>query len=250
MIFENNILFLLILYAVLSDLATGLGVLPFLFVKKISSKLFGILAALSGGMMLGASFVIIVDEGFKTSVILTLIGLILGAWFVYYSSEKIGNKDIKFENMSQRDAKIAFLTFIILFVHSFPEGVAIGMAFNGSEPVKLGTIMSLAIAIHNIPEGLMIALTMYPRGVNLFKCFIYAVLSSLPQPIAAIPAFFIGHIIWWTIPLGFGFAGGAMIYLTIAEILPESLEKTDKNTVSFSFITGIVLITFLTKIFS
>lgn len=245
----DNILLLLIVYAVLSDLATGLGVLPFIFIKNISSKVFGFLAALSGGMMLGASFIVIVDEGFKSSVWLTLLGLIIGAYFVYYSSEKVEDHDIKFENLSKRDARIAFLTFLILFVHSFPEGVAIGMAFNGSEPIKLGTIMSAAIAIHNIPEGLMIALTMYPRGVSLFKCFVYAVLSSLPQPIAAVPSYFIGHIFWWTIPLGFGFAGGAMIYLTISEILPESLEKTNKNIVSFSFILGIVMITFLTKLF-
>lgn len=245
----DNILLLLIVYAVLSDLATGLGVLPFIFIKNISSKVFGFLAALSGGMMLGASFIVIVDEGFKSSVWLTLLGLIIGAYFVYYTSEKIGDHDIKFENLSKRDARIAFLTFLILFIHSFPEGVAIGMAFNGSEPIKLGTIMSAAIAIHNIPEGLMIALTMYPRGVGLFKCFIYAVLSSLPQPLAAVPSYFIGHIFWWTIPLGFGFAGGAMIYLTISEILPESLEKTNKNIVSFSFILGIVMITFLTKLF-
>lgn len=161
----DNILLLLIVYAVLSDLATGLGVLPFIFIKNISSKVFGFLAALSGGMMLGASFIVIVDEGFKSSVWLTLLGLIIGAYFVYYSSEKVEDHDIKFENLSKRDARIAFLTFLILFVHSFPEGVAIGMAFNGSEPIKLGTIMSAAIAIHNIPEGLMIALTMYPRGV-------------------------------------------------------------------------------------
>lgn len=246
---NNNILFLVIVYAVISDLATGLGVIPFLLVKNISTKLFGILAALSGGMMLGASFVVIVDEGFKTNLILTLVGLILGAMFVYYSSEKIGNHDIKFENLSKKDSKIALFTFLVLFIHSFPEGIAIGMSFNGTEPVKLGTLMSLAIAIHNIPEGLMITLIMYPRGVSLFKCFIYSVLSSLPQPIAAIPSFFIGNLIWWTIPLGFGFAGGAMIYLTISEIIPESLEKTNKNIVSFSFIVGIILISFFSKIF-
>lgn len=246
---SENILVLLIVYAVLSDLATGLGVLPLLLFRSISPKVFGILASIAGGMMLGASFVVIVEEGFKSSFILTLIGLIAGAWLVYYSSIRIGDGNIKFENLSQKDAKIALLTFLVLFIHSFPEGIAIGMAFNGSEPLKLGTIMTLAIAIHNIPEGLMIALTMYPRGVSLFKCFIYAVLSSLPQPIAAIPSFFVGNLIWWTIPFGFGFAAGAMIQLTVSEILPESLEKTDKSIVSFSFIAGIVLITFLTKIF-
>ncbi|MFN4220543.1 MAG: ZIP family metal transporter [bacterium] len=245
-----SVFWIMVVYAVISDLATGLGVLPLIFFRNVTPKVFGVLAAVSGGMMLGASFTVIVDEGFKSSILLTLIGLILGAWFVYYSSEKFHDHDIKFENLSQRDAKIAFLTFIILFVHSFPEGIAIGMGFNGSEPVKIGSILSIAIAIHNIPEGLMIGLMMYPRGVSLFKCFVYAILSSLPQPVAAIPSFFIGHLLWWTIPLGLGFAGGAMIYLTVSEIIPESLEKAPKSTVASAFIAGIVLIILLTKIFS
>ena len=244
-----DIFWLMVIYAVISDLATGLGVIPFIFVKNISSRVFGALASLSGGMMLGASFIVIVDEGFKTSIILTMIGLIIGAFFVYYFSEKVGD-DVKFENLSKKDAKVAFLTFFILFIHSFPEGVAIGMAFNGSEPIKIGTLMSLAISIHNIPEGIMITLMMYPRGISLFKCFIYSVLSSLPQPIAAIPSFFIGHILWWTIPLGLGFAAGAMIYLTISEIIPESLQKTTKTNVAINFMLGIILITTLTKLFN
>lgn len=244
----EKIFWVMVIYALISDLSTGLGILPLLFFRNITPRVFGILSGISGGMMLGASFTVIVDEGFKSSIFLTMIGLILGAWFVYYSSEKFNDHEIKFENLSQRDAKIAFLTFIVLFIHSFPEGIAIGMGFNGSEPLKIGSILSIAIAIHNIPEGLMIALMMYPRGISLGKCFVYAILSSLPQPVAAIPSFFIGHLLWWTIPLGLGFAAGAMIYLTISEILPESLEKTSKNIVASSFIMGIVLIVFLTKI--
>lgn len=247
---QLSIFWIMVIYAVISDLATGLGVLPFILFKSITPKVSGILASTAGGMMLGASFTVVVDEGFKSSILLTLLGLILGAWFVYYSSEKFHNHDIKFENLSQKEARTAFLTFIILFIHSFPEGIAIGMGFNGSEPVKIGSILSIAIAIHNIPEGLMIALMMYPKGISLFKCFVYAVLSSLPQPIAAIPAFFIGHLLWWTIPLGLGFAAGAMIYLTISEIIPESLENSSKSAVASAFILGIVLIILLTKIFS
>ncbi|MEN3015433.1 MAG: ZIP family metal transporter [bacterium] len=245
---NDNLFWILVVYAILSDLATGLGVLPLIFFKNFSDRLIGVLSSFAGGMMVGASFVVIADEGFKFSIFLTLLGLIIGGIFVYYSSEKIGNHDIKFENLSKKDARIAFLTFIVLLLHSFPEGVAIGMAFNGSEPIKIGTIMAIAIAIHNVPEGLMIALMMYPRGVSLFRCFIYAVLSSLPQPIAAIPSFFIGQYLVWSIPLGFGFAAGAMIYLTVAEILPESFQKTDKNVISFSFLLGIITITSLLKV--
>jgi zinc transporter ZupT len=86
---------------------------------------------------------------------------------------------------------------------------------------------------------------MYPRGVSLLKCFWYAVLSSLPQPISAIPAYLIGHYIKFTIPLGLGFAAGAMIYLTLAEILPEAFEKTDKNLVSWAFLIGVFIMMLL-----
>jgi len=244
---SDNVLFLLVIYAVLSDLATGLGVLPFLFFKRIPEKIVGILSSLAGGMMVGASFIVIIDESFKISVFLTLLGILIGSFFVYYASEKFNNHELKFENLSTKDARIAFLTFIVLFFHSFPEGIAIGMSFTGSEPLKLGTIMSLSIAMHNIPEGLMIALILYPRGVSLFKCFVYAVLSSLPQPLAALPSFFVGNALMWTIPLGFGFAAGAMIHLTVSDILPESLEKTSRSYVAFGFIVGMILIVMLVK---
>jgi len=246
--FSDNVLVLLIIYAVLSDLATGLGVLPFLFFKKIKEDFVGILSAVAGGMMVGASFIVVIDEGFKLSVFLTLLGILIGSFFVYYTSERFNNHDLKFENLSIKHSKIAFLTFIVLFFHSFPEGIAIGMSFTGDQPLKLGTLMSLSIAMHNIPEGLMIALVLYPRGVSLFKCFIYAVLSSLPQPLAALPSFFIGKYLVWTVPLGFGFAAGAMIHLTVAEILPESFEKSNKNAVSFGFVAGLILIVILVKL--
>lgn len=245
---DYNHLILVFIYALLSDLATGLGVIPFIFhkTKEIKDGMFGILNALSGGMMVGASLIVITDEALKYSIILTILGLILGAYFVYYASKYFDEKEIKFENLSPKDAKIALLTFIVLFFHSFPEGVAIGMAFNGSE-LKFGIIMAIAIALHNIPEGLVITLQMYPRGVSLIKCFWYSILSSLPQPIAAIPAYILGHYLKFTIPLGLGFAAGAMIYLTLAEILPESFEKTNKNTVSWSFLVGLFIMILLTK---
>ncbi|MGB9638293.1 MAG: ZIP family metal transporter [bacterium] len=243
---DYNQLFLVLIYALVSDLATGLGVIPFIFYKNIKDDMFGILNALSGGMMVGASFIVIADEALKYSIILTVLGLFLGAYFVNYTSKYFDEKELSFENLKGKQAKIAFLTFIVLFFHSFPEGVAIGMAFNSSE-LKFGIIMAIAIALHNIPEGLVITLQMYPRGVSLLKCFWYSVLSSLPQPLAAIPAYLIGHYIKFTIPLGLGFAAGSMIYLTLAEILPESFERTNKNSVSWAFLVGVFIMIIITK---
>jgi zinc transporter ZupT len=241
---DYNQLFLVLIYAIISDLATGLGVIPFLFYKNIKNNMLGFLGALSGGMMVGASFIVIANEALKYSIILTIFGLFLGAYFVNYASKYFDEKELKFENLEAKHAKIAFLTFIVLFFHSFPEGVAIGMAFNSSD-IKIGILMVIAISLHNIPEGLIITLQMYPRGVSLLKCFWYAVLSSLPQPISAIPAYLIGHYIKFTIPLGLGFAAGAMIYLTLAEILPEAFEKTDKNLVSWAFLIGVFIMMLL-----
>jgi ZIP family zinc transporter len=133
------------------------------------------------------------------------------------------------------DAKTLILILGILTVHSFPEGVAIGVSFAGlgfkggldlfgvSIPV-LAVFMTAAISIHNIPEGTAIAIPMRAMGLSTWRMVGAAVFSSLPQPIGAAIAF---TFVTWAesfLPFGFGFAAGAMIYLVITKFIPEALK--------------------------
>ncbi|MFC4360107.1 ZIP family metal transporter [Halobium salinum] len=132
------------------------------------------------------------------------------------------------------DLKKLVLILGVLTVHSFPEGVAVGVSFaelgfEGGIPVLgltvpvLAVFMTVAISIHNVPEGLAISIPLQELGVSRWRMVGAAVFSSLPQPIGAVIAFYFVRIAREFLPIGFGFAAGAMIFLVLTEFIPEAL---------------------------
>ena len=142
---------------------------------------------------------------------------------------------IDVEAFAEGDLKKLALILGILTVHSFPEGVAVGVSFAelglegggidvfGIAVPLLAVFMTIAISIHNIPEGTAIAIPMRAMGLSKWRMVGAAVFSSLPQPIGAVIAF--AFVTWAEsfLPFGFGFAAGAMIYLVLTEFIPEAL---------------------------
>jgi ZIP family zinc transporter len=107
--------------------------------------------------------------------------------------------------------------------HSFSEGVGIGVSFGGG--AALGIFITIAIAIHNIPEGLAISLVLVPRGVRVRAAAGWSVFSSLPQPLVAAPAFLFVEAFRPFLPVGLGFAAGAMTWLVLAELVPDARKE-------------------------
>jgi ZIP family zinc transporter len=125
----------------------------------------------------------------------------------------------------------------ILTVHSFPEGVAIGVSFGelglatadvltlaGLQVPVLAVFMTVAISIHNVPEGVAISIPLRSMGVSEWRMVWWAVFSSLPQPIGAVLAYGFVTVAQQFLPVGYGFAAGAMLYLVATEFVPEALE--------------------------
>ena len=90
----------------------------------------------------------------------------------------------------------------------------------------------LAIAVHNIPEGLAISLVLVPRGVGVGRAALWSVFSSLPQPLMAVPAFLFVSFFEPLLPFSHGFAGGAMIWMVFSELVPDALEETRSELVA------------------
>ncbi|MCH8028980.1 MAG: ZIP family metal transporter [Candidatus Dadabacteria bacterium] len=133
-----------------------------------------------------------------------------------------------------------------MFIHSIPEGIAIGVGY-GTGEFKFGLLPAIAIAVHNIPEGIAISLPLRAKGVSTFKCALYSVFSSVPQPVAAVPAFL---LVWFFQPLlafSLGLAGGAMIFLVIAELIPESLMLCSRNDCAWGIMAGLVIMLVFTS---
>ena len=103
------------------------------------------------------------------------------------------------------------------------------MSFGSDE--ALGIVIAIAIAIHNIPEGLAISLVLIPRGVSVGRAGAWSIFSSLPQPLMAVPAFLFVETFEPFLPVGLGFAAGAMLWMAAAELVPEALEVAPARSV-------------------
>jgi ZIP family zinc transporter len=209
--------------AVLSDVATGVGVLPLVGWKSQAPKWQGITAAVAGGMMLSASVLALGEKALQRgSAGVVLLGAGIGAVFVGGFARVIAGRAWRIPGVSESASRRSLLLVTTLFVHSIPEGLAIGVGYATGE-LGFGLLLAIVIAIHNIPEGTAVAVPLRANGASMVKCAAYAVLTSLPQPVVAVPAFLLVSVFQPLLPGSLGFAAGAMVYLVISEMIPESL---------------------------
>jgi zinc transporter, ZIP family len=219
------------LFALLTALATGLGVLPLVFARHPTRRWLGVSNALAAGLMLAASFGL-VYEGVVHGLWKTLLGVLLGLAFIVFTRSVVQKGDIHagFGQMGEAGARKALLIVAVMTLHSFTEGVAIGVSFGGDR--AFGVFIALALAVHNMPEGLAIGLVLVPRGVGAGRAALWSIFSSLPQPLMAVPAFLFVALFEPLLPIGLGFAGGAMIWMVFSELVPDALEESSANLVA------------------
>ena len=223
---------LVFLYALLTALATGLGALPFALFRKVSPHFVAYAGAVAAGLMLGASFGLL-SEGIEYGRGATLVGGLLGVGFIFMTQRYLGDHEtgeLVFGAASGEGARRMLLVIVVMTVHSFAEGVAVGVSFGGG--ATLATVITLAIAIHNVPEGVAISAVLRPRGVSVARCAGWSVFSSLPQPLMAVPAFLFVDAFRAALPYGLGFAAGAMVYMVLVELLPEAYRFGDRAQVA------------------
>jgi zinc transporter ZupT len=212
------------LVALATAVATGLGAVPFAFTRRPDRTWLGTANGLAAGLMLGASAGLIY-EGAGHGVERTVLGALAGGVFIFLSQRVIdAHEALHLGSLHGADATKALLIVGIMTIHSFAEGVGVGVAFGVEQ--TLGLLIGLAIAVHNIPEGLAISLVLVPRGASPRTAAAWSVFSSLPQPLMAVPAFLFVEEFSAFLPIGLGFAAGAMIWLVVADLVPEALETT------------------------
>lgn len=236
MVAVENLLFVF-LAGLVTALATGVGALPFFLVEEVSPRQNVLLWGFSSGIMVAASLFGLVREGLAEGTPAGIaVGAGVGIALVAVSSRLLSGADIDPREYEQADFTKLVLILGVLTVHSFPEGIAVGVSFAdlgleggiglfGLTVPVLAVFMTVAISIHNVPEGTAISIPLRAMGVSKWRMVWWSVFSSLPQPIGAVIAFAFVRIARDALPIGFGFAAGAMVYLVLTEFIPEAIEE-------------------------
>lgn len=255
-----------ILYTVLGllfiFLMTTLGSsLVFFFKKDLSKGLKQIFLGFASGIMISASiFSLLIPSINSTNnifnldgIYITIIGFILGAIFLWLIDKIVPHfhKEMnEEEGLKTKKMKKTTKMFLAVTIHNIPEGLSVGIAFgialasSNDSLIYSALMLALGIGIQNFPEGTAVALP-FKEECSTFKSFLMGMFSGLVEPIMGIVGFFLSYYIEGIIGLALSFAAGAMIYVTIEELIPESQLDSIKHNGTWSFIFGFLLMMFL-----
>jgi zinc transporter, ZIP family len=207
-----------------TTLATGLGAIPVFFLGSRTEQLTPLLLGLAAGVMgVAAVAGLLIPAGEEGSALEVIAGLLAGAGLIGLARHYI-HPDAHFMGQSGPGARTSALVFLVLFIHSLPEGFAVGTAF-ASDRAGLSLFVILAIAIQNVPEGTSVAIPMAAAGFSRSRQFWAAVATSAPQPVGALAAFFLVEEVSALLPFSLAFAAGAMLVLIAIEMLPDAFES-------------------------
>ena len=230
-----------ILYSTVTAVATGLGVIPLFFSKNIPKLWMSVASALASGLLLAAAFDLI-SEGTKNNTPLTIIGIVAGLTLITISKKWLDKRDApEVGDLARADVLKAIVIVGVMTIHSFPEGIAIGLSFGKGQ--SFGFLISLVLALHNIPEGLAIGLVLFRKGVRIWKAALWSIFSSLPQPVMAVPAFLLVIVFEPFLPFGLGLAASAMIWMIGAEVLASACGKAPPDSIGIALTVNVILMT-------
>ena len=250
--FEDVAAMRALILSFLAGMSTLLGALVIFTTNKKSEKLVTISLGFAGGVMISVSFTELIPTanillsayagekmGVVLGVVFLLVGVLLAALldkFVPHIEETDGEGK-KHENLF----RVGFVSTLAIGLHNFPEGIATFMA--AYEDVTLGISIALAITMHNIPEGISVAMPIYFATGSKMKAFKYTFLSGIAEPIGALLAFFIlkPYINDLTLGMLFGVISGIMLYIAIEELIPSSRQYHYTKEALISTFAGIIL---------
>jgi zinc transporter ZupT len=238
-------IWLVTLAALITALATGLGAIPLAVVRDPPRLWLGVANGLAAGLMLAASHGLIA-EATNIAPMRALGGVLLGLVAILAADRLIPQgDDLSAAGLQGASARKAVLILGVMIAHSFAEGVGVGVSFAGAG--DLAQFVTAAIALHNVPEGLAIALVLVPRGTSPLGAAGWSVVSSLPQPLMAAPAFLFVTAFAPFLPVGLGLAAGAMIWMVFAEITPDAIDDAPPHMAAVAAVlafTGMIAFQF------
>ncbi|MHC4979538.1 MAG: ZIP family metal transporter [Planctomycetota bacterium] len=215
-----------LLYASIAAAVAALGPLPWVFHREPSVALLGFANALAAGMMLGAAY-ILTAEGLGGNALAGAAGAVLGIAFVWGSHAFAGTSENLTDELSP---DYGYKVLVVNGLHAASEGVAIGVAM--FIDLRLGIFLALAFAVHNIAEATALCAVLIPRGVSRKRAAALGVMTNVSQILLAVVCYTVLLAQPGVLTPMLGFAVGAMIYLTVVELLPEAYLEAHQTAIA------------------
>ena len=232
---------------------TALGAsLVFMF-KKIHKNILDSMLGIAAGVMIAASFWSLLSPSIemanvlKINIILSVAGGFLSGGLLLFIGDKFMNK---MQNKSS-NLKRTLMLIVSITLHNVPEGLAVGVAFGstlyGLDGATLMSAWTLAIGIgiQNFPEGTAVSVPLRREGFSRNKSFIYGMLSGIVEPISGVLGALLVLKVRIILPFLLAFAAGAMIYVVIQELIPESQTNENKEVISMCTLIGFTIMMLL-----
>ncbi|MGB5238582.1 MAG: ZIP family metal transporter [Flavobacteriaceae bacterium] len=237
---------------------TALGAsFVFLFKKMNRAVLDGMLG-FTGGVMVAASFWSLLAPGIEmspgegfTKVIPAAVGFMFGALFLYGLDKVLPHLHINFRESEKEGIKTPWhkttLLTLAITLHNIPEGLAVGVLFGGVaagfDGATIGGAVALALGIglQNFPEGIAVAMPLRRQGLSRLRSFNYGQASALVEPIAAVLGAWAVLTFQPILPYALSFAAGAMIFVVVEEVIPETQQDKYTDIATLGFIGGFII---------
>ncbi len=240
---------------------TALGSAMCFFMKnEINKKVEKLLLGFASGVMISASvwslLIPSIDMAKDQGIVEWIpgaVGFLLGIVFLLILDSIIPHLHLHTDKPEGLKAKIEKTTMMVLAVtlHNIPEGMAVGVVFAGALAGNTGISMAgaialaIGIAIQNFPEGAIISMPLKGEGMSKTKAFLYGTLSGIVEPIGAILTIALTNLVIPILPYFLSFAAGAMIYVVVEELIPESQNGEHSNIGTIGVAIGFVIMMIL-----
>ena len=242
-------------------LGTTLGAaMVFLMKKEMNKKVEKILLGFASGVMIAASVwsllipsIEMAETQGKVAWIPAAIGFLLGIVFLLVLDSLVPHMHLESEKPEGMKSKLKKTTMMVFAVtlHNIPEGMAVGVTFAGVLAQNAGITMAgafalaIGIAIQNFPEGAIISMPLKSEGASKLKAFLYGTLSGIVEPIGAIITILLTNAVVPILPYLLSFAAGAMIYVVVEELSPESQSGEHSNIGTIGVAIGFTIMMIL-----
>lgn len=239
-----------------------LGAAAVFVAKDISRKVLDGMLGFAAGVMIAASYWSLLAPAIEMSIDLEVpdwfpvsAGFLAGGLFLLGIDKILPHLHLGMPVNKAEGIKTSWrrstLLILAITLHHIPEGLAVGIAFGsvssdfGSASLSGAVALAIGVGIQNIPEGLAVSLSLRREGLSRFKSFVYGQFSGLVEPIAGVIGALIVSASRTVMPYALGFAAGAMLYVIVEEIIPESQRSNNADLATMCTMIGFVVMMIL-----